>query len=90
MGRFMKRRGGETLYMCYIEADEIAPIIERLERRNMRYAGRTPDDPHPAGIFLHPSTLHGTLMGCSRTNLAWNWSGRPDLVPADLRQPAAH
>ena len=23
MGRFMKRRGGETLYMCYIEAEEI-------------------------------------------------------------------
>ena len=80
MGRFMKRRGGETLYMCYVEAEEIRPIIERLDKRGMRYAGRDPDSPNPEGIFLHPSTLHGVLMGCSRTNLAWVWSGRPELA----------
>ncbi len=89
MGRFMRRRGGETLYMCYVEADEIAPIVERLDRRAMRYAGRDPGDPNPAGIFIHPSTLHGTLMGCSRTNLAWTWSGRPDLAGAGS-EAAAH
>lgn len=83
MGRFMKRRAGETLYMCYVEAEDIMPIVERLEKKGMRYAGRKPDDPHPAGIFLHPSTLHGVLMGCSRTNLAWSWSGRPELAGAD-------
>ena len=88
MGRFMKRRGGECLYMCYVEADEIPPIVERLESRGMRYAGRSPGDPNPAGIFLHPSTMHGVLMGCSRTNLAWNWSGRPEL--AGRGAPAAH
>jgi hypothetical protein len=88
MGRFMKRRGGETLYMCYIEADEIAPIIERLEARGMRYAGRDPNDPNPAGIFIHPSGFHGVLMGCSRTNLAWQWSGHPELAGAGA--PAAH
>ena len=80
MGRFMKRRGGETLYMCYIEAEEIRPIIERLDTHGMRYAGRDPESPNPEGIFLHPSTLHGVLMGCSRTNLAWVWSGRPELA----------
>lgn len=83
MGRFMKRRGGECLYMCYIEAEEIAPIAERLDARGMRYAGRDANDPHPAGIFIHPATFHGVLMGCSRTNLAWSWSGRPDLAGAD-------
>lgn len=88
MGRFMRRRGGETLYMCYVEAEEIAPIVERLERKRMRYAGRDPGDPNPAGIFLHPSTLHGVLMGCSRTNLAWNWSGHPELAGAAA--PAGH
>jgi 4-hydroxyphenylpyruvate dioxygenase-like putative hemolysin len=82
MGRFMKRRGGETLYMCYIEAESIAPIVERLDKRGMRYAGRDPQSPNPEGIFLHPSTLHGVLMGCSRTNLAWTWSGRPELAGA--------
>ena len=80
MGRFMTRRGGETLYMCYIEAEEIAPIVQRLDKRGMRYAGRDPQSPNPEGIFLHPSTLHGVLMGCSRTNLAWVWSGHPELA----------
>jgi 4-hydroxyphenylpyruvate dioxygenase-like putative hemolysin len=88
MGRFMKRRGGETLYMCYIEAEEIGSIIERLEARQMRYAGRDKDDPNPAGIFIHPSTFHGVLMGCSRTNLAWQWSGHPELAGAGAT--AAH
>lgn len=82
MGRFMTRRGGETLYMCYIEAAQIAPLVERLDKRGMRYAGRDPQSPNPEGIFLHPSTLHGVLMGCSRTNLAWTWSGRPELAGA--------
>ena len=85
MGRFMNRRGGETLYMCYIEAGEIAPIAERLEKRGMRFAGRDPGDPNPAGIFIHPATFHGVLMGCSRTNLAWQWSGRPELAGAGTR-----
>jgi hypothetical protein len=80
MGRFMKRRGGQTLYMCYIEAEEIAPIVRRLDAKGMRYAGRDPQSPNPEGIFIHPSTLHGMLMGCSRTNLAWVWSGRPELA----------
>jgi hypothetical protein len=87
MGRFMTKRGGETLYMCYIEAENIAPIVERLEKRQMRYAGRDPQSPNPEGIFLHPSTLHGMLMGCSRTNLAWTWSGHPELAGAGA--PAA-
>jgi hypothetical protein len=88
MGRFMKRRGGETLYMCYIEAEEIAPVIQRLEARSMRFAGRDANDPNPAGIFIHPSTFHGVLMGCSRMNLAWQWSGHPELAGAGA--PAAH
>ncbi len=88
MGRFMNRRGGETLYMCYIEAAEVAPLIERLEARSMRFAGRDNNDPNPAGIFIHPATFHGVLMGCSRTNLAWQWSGRPELAGAT--SPAAH
>ena len=56
MGRFMQRRGGETLYMCYIEAEEIAPIVRKLDAKGMRYAGREPQSPNPEGIFLHPRT----------------------------------
>ncbi len=88
MGRFMTRRSGETLYMCYVEAENIAPIVERLDARGMRYAGRDPESPNPEGIFLHPATTHGVLIGCSRTNLAWTWSGRPELAGADAA--AAH
>ncbi len=90
MGRFMTRRGGETLYMCYIEAEEIAPIVQRLDKRGMRYAGRDPQSPNPEGIFLHPSTLHGVLMGCSRTNLAWVWSGHPELAGVSAGDVGEH
>jgi len=87
MGRFMKRRGGQTLYMCYVEADDVMAVARALEARGMRYAGRDPGDPNPAGIFIHPSTFHGVLMGCSRTNLAWTWSGRPELAGTGATPP---
>lgn len=80
MGRFKTKRG-QSLYMCYAEAEETPPISERLEARGMRFAGnvlRRPND----SIFIHPATFHGMLMGISRTNVAWTWSGRPDLSPA--------
>ncbi|MBF6599059.1 MAG: hypothetical protein IVW36_00950 [Dehalococcoidia bacterium] len=87
MGRFMQRRGGETLYMCYVEAEDVGAIARRCNAHGVRYAGRDPESPNPEGIFLHPSTLHGVLMGCSRTNLAWTWSGHPELAG---RPAAAH
>lgn len=78
MGRFMKRRGGQTTYMCFAEADDVGAITQRLDAKGLRYAGRDSGSPDPSGgIFLHPSTLHGMLMGISRTDLAWSWSGDP-------------
>ncbi len=79
MGRFMKRRGGETLYMCYVEAESVDPICERLDKKGMRYARGGENTHNPDNMFLHPATLHGVLMGCSRTNAAWVWSGHPEL-----------
>jgi catechol 2,3-dioxygenase-like lactoylglutathione lyase family enzyme len=88
MGRFMTRRGGETLYMCYIEAAETEPIVERLETRQMRFMGSDPGSSNPDGsMFIHPATFHGVLMGISKTNIGWLWSGRPDLAGYD-REPA--
>lgn len=78
MGRFAAKRG-QSCYMCYVEADHVAAIVERLRARDARWAGRS-DDPNPEGIFIHPSSLHGMLMGVSRINLAWQWSGRPELA----------
>jgi catechol 2,3-dioxygenase-like lactoylglutathione lyase family enzyme len=83
MGRFKTKRG-ESLYMCYAEAEETPPIVERLEKRGMRFAGnvlRRPND----SVFLHPATFHGMLMGISKTDVAWTWSGRPELSPAGAR-----
>jgi catechol 2,3-dioxygenase-like lactoylglutathione lyase family enzyme len=80
MGRFAAQRG-QSIYMCYVETDDVAAIIERLERRNARFA-RRPDEQNPEGLFIHPKSLHGVLMGVSRTNLAWLWSGRPELARA--------
>ena len=78
MGRYAAKHG-QSAYMCYVETANVAGIIERLRARNARWAGRS-DDPNPEGIFIHPSSLHGMLMGVSRTNLAWQWSGRPELA----------
>jgi len=80
MGRFAGKRG-QSIYMCYVESDDVAGVIERCERRGARYA-RRPDEHNPEGLFIHPSALHGVLLGVSRTNLAWLWSGRPELSGA--------
>ena len=78
MDRFAQKRG-QSIYMCYVETDHVREIIDRLEKRGARHARRT-DEHNPEGLFIHPTALHGTLMGVSRTNLAWNWSGRPELA----------
>jgi len=78
MGRFAARHG-QSIYMGYVETDDVAAIQARLEARGARYAGRS-NDPNPEGLFIHPTALHGMLMGVSRTNLAWTWSGRPELA----------
>jgi 4-hydroxyphenylpyruvate dioxygenase-like putative hemolysin len=80
MGRFAAQRG-QSIYMCYVETDDVAAVIDRLERRNARFARRR-DEQNPEGLFIHPKSLHGVLMGVSRTNLAWLWSGRPELARA--------
>ena len=80
MGRFAAKRG-QSIYMCYVETDRVPDVIERLERRGAKHARRK-DAHNPEGLFIHPSSLHGVLLGVSRTNLAWLWSGRPELARA--------
>jgi catechol 2,3-dioxygenase-like lactoylglutathione lyase family enzyme len=78
MGRFAAKRG-QSIYMAFAESDDVPAIVERLEKRGARWSGRR-DDPAADGVFIHPTALHGMLLGVSRTNLAWRWSGRPDLA----------
>ncbi len=78
MGRFFAKRG-QSIYMAYVETDDVGAIQRRLDASSARYAGRSAD-PNPEGLFIHPTALHGMLLGVSRTNLAWTWSGRPELA----------
>ncbi|MEX0781031.1 MAG: VOC family protein [Dehalococcoidia bacterium] len=78
MDRFYKRRG-PSLYMCYIETDDVAGLAARLRTRGDRFTD-SEDRPPETGLFIHPSALFGMLMGVSATNYAWVWSGRPELA----------
>ena len=79
MGRFYERRG-DSVYMCYAETEDTAPIVAALEARGARFTAGREDG--GGNIFLHPTAICGMLMGISRTNLAWTWSGRPELAKA--------
>jgi catechol 2,3-dioxygenase-like lactoylglutathione lyase family enzyme len=79
MGRFFARRG-PSIYMCYVETPDTGAIRERLETRGSRYTAGREDG--GGNLFIHPTALHGMLMGVSRKNLAWTWSGRPELARA--------
>lgn len=79
MGRF-SAKNGDALYMCYIETNDLAGIIQRLDQSDHRYTRRTDTPVEQDGLWIHPSALNGVLLGVSRTTLAWHWSGRPDRV----------
>ena len=82
MDRFYRKRG-PSLYMCYIETDDVNALATRLEANNLRYAageGR----PDGTNIFIHPQALFGMLMGVSKTMYGWAWSGHPELAGAPV------
>ncbi|MFZ5783448.1 MAG: hypothetical protein ACOY4R_24880 [Pseudomonadota bacterium] len=81
MGRFVKKHG-DSLYMCYVETHDWPAVRGRLLEAGARYTPRGSDPAtDPDGGWVHPKELHGLLLGISRTGLAWEWSGREDLVP---------
>ncbi len=82
MDRFYHRRG-QSLYMCFVETPDYEPIRKRLDERGGRYA--IASDYPDASMFIHPTALCGMLMGVSKTNEAWRWSGRPELAPKHAR-----
>jgi len=80
MGRWAAKRG-DSLYMCYAETPDVGAIVRRLTRRQARFTPRGGDPlAERDGLWIHPSALSGLLLGISRTTVAWEWSGRPDLV----------
>jgi hypothetical protein len=81
MRRFVERRGGDSLYMCYVETHDFDALKARLVGGGATLTPRGGDvESERDGVWVHPRNLHGMLLGVSRTTLAWEWSGRPELV----------
>jgi hypothetical protein len=80
MGRFFLKRG-ESPYMFFMETDDMPGLRERLDAAGARYAPKEAPA-QPNSLFVHPSSTHGVLIGVSPKNLAWVWSGRPELAKA--------
>jgi len=87
MGRFHKRRG-DSLYMFYVETDDVGAIESRLTARGARFAANRRDEAGLNGLFIHPSAFLGVLIGVSRTEQAWMWSGDPDRAKRAARERA--
>jgi catechol 2,3-dioxygenase-like lactoylglutathione lyase family enzyme len=77
MGRFHKRRG-DSLYMFFVETDDVGALEKRLQERGSRFAAYRRDEAGLAELFIHPSAFLGVLVGVSRTEHAWLWSGDPE------------
>ena len=80
MGKFFVKRG-DGPYMFFVECADLDGLRDRLDAAGARYAPKERPE-QPNSIFIHPSSTHGVLIGVSPKNLAWVWSGRPELAKA--------
>lgn len=80
MGRFFVKRG-EGPYMFFMETDDMPALRKRLKEAGARFAPEEEPEQRNS-LFVHPSSTHGVLIGVSPKNLAWVWSGRPELARA--------
>jgi hypothetical protein len=81
MRRFVEKRGGDSLYMCYLETDDYDALQRRLLEGGATLIPRGASiETERDGCWVHPKSLHGLLLGISRESLAWEWSGRPERV----------
>ena len=87
MGRFHQRRG-DSLYMFFVESDDVGALEQRLQARGSRFAAHTRDEAGLAELFIHPSAFLGVLIGVSRTDHAWTWSGDPDRAKRAAKERA--
>jgi hypothetical protein len=77
MGRFHRKRG-DSLYMFFVETDDVDALAKRLEERSSKFAARPRDSAGMPELFIHPTAFNGVLVGVSRTEHAWMWSGDPE------------
>jgi hypothetical protein len=83
MGRFFAKTG-PCLYMAYAETSALLTIEKRVKERGEaitvdRPEGRS-EDLTADGMWLHPASLGGMMLGLSRPSKAWQWSGHPERV----------
>jgi hypothetical protein len=88
MGRFHRRRG-DSLYMFFVETDDVGALEQRLQARGARFAAHRRDEAGLAELFIHPSAFLGVLVGVSRTDHAWTWSGDPARAQRAAEERAA-
>ena len=79
MGRFHARRG-DSLYMFFVETEDVTAIAQRLEATGSKANVWRHDEAGAAEMFIHPNQFLGVLVGVSRAEVAWTWSG--DLARA--------
>lgn len=87
MGRFHQRRG-DSLYMFFVETDDVGALENRLQARGSRFAAHRKDEAGLAELFIHPSAFLGVLVGVSRTEHAWTWSGDPERAKRAAKERA--
>lgn len=88
MGRYHRRRG-DSLYMFFVETDDVTAVARRLEERNSRFAPMPHDEAGLVELFIHPIAFFGVLVGVSRTERAWMWSGDPERTRRAAQELAA-
>ncbi len=88
MGRFHERRG-DSLYMFFVETDDVAAIAKRITTRGGDARVWRTDQAGAAEMFIHPRELLGVLVGVSRTEQAWTWSGDPERARRSAEALAA-
>ena len=79
MGRFHAKRG-DSLYMFFVETEDVTAIAKRIEAAGSKANVWRHDEAGAAEMFIHPNQFLGVLVGVSRTEVAWTWSG--DLARA--------
>jgi hypothetical protein len=87
MGRFHRKRG-DSLYMFFVETDDVKAIEKRIEASGSRANVGRHDEAGDAGMFIHPSQFLGVLVGVSRTEAAWTWSGDPERARRAAKERA--
>ena len=85
MGRFFNKFG-PGLYMAYAETPHLREIEQRVKNRGEAITVDRPEgrdeNMTPDGMWLHPLSLGGMMLGLSRPTKAWQWSGHPERVEA--------